>query len=271
LPLSQEEDSDSTPIAFWGAENNFPLKARLEKTSNPDLNNALDWKARALYGGGLKYQIRDQITKTPLDADTIAKDSNLRKRVWEIDQFQFRNRHYLLKAVVDFYDLFNVFPQIILSEDRSKIERIAVQEARYCRYQKKNKKGIVENVYLHPEWEEWSNDLKDPKLTAIECLDPLNRFPDHLKGRRGDALSCSYPLSYPTGNTYYVLGPCWAGKASGWLDFGAMLPEVKASILRNLGLIRYHIGMPDCWMTERYKTWHSMSDGDKLKATQKEF
>lgn len=271
LPLSQEEDSDSTPIAFWGEENNFPIKARLEKTSNPDLISALDWKARALYGGGLKYQIRDRITKTALDADTIAKDSKLRSRIYEIDQFQFRNRHYLLKAVVDFYDLFNVFPQIILSEDRQKIERIAVQEARYCRYQKKNKAGIVENVYLHPEWEKWSNDLKDKKLTAIPCLDPLNLFPDDLKDRRGDTLSYIYPLSYPTGKNYYQLVHWWSVKVSGWLDFGAMIPEVKASILRNLALIRYHIEMPDYWMTERYKTWHSMSDGDRLKATQKEF
>lgn len=271
IPTSREEETSSDQIAFWGDENNFPLKARKEKTSNPDLISALDWKARALYGGGLKYQIRDRITKEKIAPEAIQANPSLKAKVFEIDQFQFRNRHYLINAVVDFYDLFNVFPQIILSEDRQKIERIAVQEARYCRYAKRDKKGTVSKVYLHPDWEEWSNDLKDPKLTSIDCLDPLNISPEDLKSRRGDALSYIYPLSYPTGKNYYQLVHWWSIKVSGWLDFGAMIPEVKASILRNLALIRYHVEMPDYWMSDRYKSWGSMSDSARLKATQKEF
>ena len=268
LPPSQEEEMDKLVIAEWGKQNDFPAEARRIKESNPDLVSALDWKARALYGGGLKYVIRDRLSGEPIADPT--KYPDLRNTVWEIDQFKYRNRHYLLKAAVDFYDLFNVFPQIILSEDRSQITRIVALEADKCRYEKR-KNGVVNNVYIHPDWEEWTGDEKDKKIRKVTCLDPLNTYPEELKAQRGETLKYIFPLSYPTGKNYYQLIHWWSIQQSGWLDFGNMIPEVKAAILRNLALIRYHVEMPDYWMPDRYKNWGTMKDEARRKSIEKEF
>jgi len=267
LKPTDEENNDTLPIAEWGANNDFPKLARTAKENNPDLVNALDWKARALYGGGLKYTIRDRVTKKPLD---MKKYPDMKKMIYEIDQFQYRNRHYLLKASIDFYDLFNVFPQIILSEDRKKVTRIAALDAEDCRYAKR-KNGDIPFVYTHPDWEEWTGNSKDDKLQKIDCLDVLNVFPDELKELKGNTFKYIFPLSYPTSKNYYQLIHWWSLQTSKWLDFGAMIPEVKASILRNLSLIRYHIEMPDYWMPERYPNWGSMKAQEKKTATEKEF
>lgn len=265
---SREEEAEGILIAEWGENNDFPVLARRAKESNPDLISALDWKARALYAGGLDFTIRDRYTKEAVD---YSLNPELRKIAYEISKFKYRNRHYLLQASIDFYDLENVFPQLILSEDRQKITRIAALEAQDCRFERRDSNGNYKYVYIHPLWEEWFNDKNDPKLRKVEMIHPLNADPQEIKSKIGDTLKYIFPLSYPTGKNYYQLSHWWSVKVSKWLDFSNMIPEVKETILKNIALIRYHIQMPDYWMTERYGNWNSMTDADKKAATEKEY
>lgn len=267
LPPSQEEEAEQDIIADWGDENTFPELARTAKESNPDLVSALDWKARALYAGGIDYTITDRYTGEPA-APTLEEAKKIK---WEVDQFLFRNRQYAMQAAIDFYDLFNVFPQIILSDDRKKITRIVALEAARCRYAKRDKSGNLTKLFIHPDWTAWSGQADDPKLRKVDLLDRLNTFPEDIKSAKGETFKYIYPLSYPTGRNYYQLAHWWAIKVSKWLDFGNMIPEVKETILKNIALIRYHIQMPDYWMPERYKNWSTMTDEEKKKAVEKEF
>ncbi|PRY90575.1 hypothetical protein [Mongoliibacter ruber] len=263
---SDGEEMESQIIAEWGENNDFPIQARNAKEGNPDLVSALDWRARALYAGGLNYILRDRHTKKDL-----RDDPKFKEMVFEIDQFKFRNRHYLAQASVDFYDLNNVFAQIIISEDREKITRIAAAEAKNCRYKRRNSAGDLTHAFIHPDWEEWRNTEKDEKLTKLEVIDTLNSFPEELKEQEGGALRYIYPVNYPTGKNYYQHPFWWAVKQSKWLDFTNMIPEAKAAIVRNMARIQYHIEMPDYWMSERYKNWGTMKDEEKKKAIVAEF
>jgi len=265
---SREEEAESLVIAEWGESNDFPVIARRAKESNPDLVSALDWKARALYAGGIDYVIRDRFTHEPVD---FSANKELRKLKYEVDQFKFRNRHYLLQASIDFYDLFNVFPQLIISEDRSKITRLAAIEANNCRYERRDKNGNFKYVFIHPLWDEWDSTADDPKLKKVQIIDPLNASPEEIKEEKGGPMKYMFPLSYPTAKNYYQLSHWWSVKVSKWLDFGNMIPEVKETILKNIALIRYHIQMPDYWMGDRYKNWGSMTDAEKKKAVEREF
>jgi len=264
---SRNEESEQELIAEWGEENNWPSKARKEKEANPDLASALDWKARALYAGGIHFTITDRSTGEPADQT----NTEVRSMAYEIEKFIYRNRHYPLQAAIDFYDLFNVFPQMIISDDRQQLTHIAAMEARNCRFARRDKKGSIPYVYIHPDWEEWNSTKDDPKLQRSVLLDPLTADPDQIKEDKKAAMKFIYPLGYPTGKNYYQLPHWWSVKVSKWLDFAAMIPEVKESILRNIALIRYHIQMPDYWMSEKYKNWSSMSDAEKKKATEAEF
>lgn len=266
-PPSTEEEAEKRPIADWGEENNWPKQARDAKESNPDLGSALDWKARALYAGGLTYSITDRATGQPADP----ANPDVRKMAYEIEQFLFRNRRFPMQAAVDFYDLFNSFAEIILTDDRSKIDRITALEARNCRYKKRDKKGNLTELWIHPDWDAWTGSEDDPKLTKLTLLDPLTVDPEKLKADKGKTLRYAYPLSYPTGKNYYQLPHWWSVKVSKWLSFANMIPTVKETILKNIALIRYHIQMPSYWMEDLYRNWHSMTDEEKKKATEKEF
>lgn len=264
---SKTEEAEQDIISDWGEENDFPEKARKAKESNPDLVSALDWKARALYAGGIGYTIKDRSTNEPAD---IAMN-DVRSLAFTIDQFIYRNRQYPLQAAIDFYDLYNVFPEIILSDDRKRIERISALEARHCRYKRRTKSGQLTKVYVHPDWLEWNGTEGDEYLKKIDIIDPLLADPSKIKADKGKTLRYIYPIFYPTGRNYYQLPHWWSVKVSKWLDFGNMIPETKETILKNIALIRYHIQMPDYWMTERYQNWANMTHEDKKKETEKEF
>lgn len=264
---SQTDEAESTLIAEWGDENDFPTLARKAKETNPDLVSALDWRARALYAGGIKYQILDRYTEKPVEI----QGEDLRKMKYEIDSFIFRNRHYPLRAAVDFYDLFNVFPEMIISEDRKKVTRITAPEAANCRYERRETNGDIKNVFIHPDWEEWNGQPDDEYMLKVPCVDPINTSPDEIRDARGTSMKFIFPVAYPTGKNYYQFPHWWSVKLSKWLDFGAMIPQVKETILKNIALIRYHIQMPDYWMPDRYKKWQTMTDAEKKTATEKEF
>lgn len=263
---SRTEQQEHILIAEWGQANDFPEQARLAKESNPDLANALDWRSRALYAGGIDYVIRDRST-----LDDIHQLPEHRKLVWELDQFKFRNRQYLAQACLDFYDLGNVFPQIILSEDRQKIERIFALQGKDCRYRRREKNGALKKLYVHPDWAEWNNTEKDDKLSIIEILDPNNVNPEEIKSQTGQTLRYVYPIAFPTGKNYYQYPYWWSVKVSQWLDFSNLIPATKTAIVKNMAKIQYHIQMPDYWMQERYTNWTKMTSEEKKQATVAEF
>jgi hypothetical protein len=266
-PPSNEEEAEKDIIADWGEENNFPDKARKAKESNPDLVSALDWKARALYAGGLTFSITDRSTDQPADRS----NGDVRTMAVEIEKFLFRNRHFLLGAAVDFYDLMNAFGEVILTDDRQKIDRIVALEARNCRFAKRDKTGNLTDLLIHPDWMAWNGGKDDPKLKKIELIDPLTADPDKMKADKGKTLRYAWALTYPTGKNYYQLPHWWTIKASKWLDFANMIPTVKETILKNIALIRYHVQMPSYWMSDRYRNWGSLTDEEKKVATEKEF
>jgi hypothetical protein len=265
-PTSREEDQEHILVAEWGEANDFPVQARKAKESNPDLINALDWRMRALYAGGIDYVVRDRST-----LEDVHQLPEHRKLVYELDKFKFRNRQYLPQACLDFYDLGNAFAQLLLQEDRQKIDRIVALNAEDCRYKRRNKQGYLEKLYIHPDWQEWNNSEKDEKLRIVDILDPLFADPEELKTKKGETLKYAYPISVPTGKSYYQYPSWWSVKVSKWLDFSNLIPEAKTAIIKNMAKIQYHIQMPDYWMQERYKNWTKMTDEEKKAATVNEF
>jgi hypothetical protein len=263
---SRTEEAEAYPIAEWGDDNTFPLLARRAKETNPDLGSALDWKARALYAGGLHYKILDRATGQPItDATPAIKDKR-----WEIDQFMFRNRHYHAQAAVDFYDLYNVFAELIINEERNKVVYLSALEAQNCRFERRDQKADPKMLYIHPDWEEYNGQKDDPHLDKIPLVNPKIVTPDDIRAK-GKSMRWAYPVSYPTGKNYYQYPFWWSVKVSKWLDFSNMIPTVKEVILKNIALIRYHIQMPDTWMKDRYRTWDKMTDAAKKSAFEKEF
>lgn len=265
-PPSRTDEQGNTLVAEWGKANDFPVKARQLKEGNPDLLNALEWKARALYAGGIDYVLRDRYTM-----EDVHQLPQHRELVYELDKFKFRNRQYLAQACLDFYDLGNPFCELIISENRQKIDRIVALQAKDCRYERRDKNGRLNHLYVHPDWAEWTNSKKDTKLRILELLDPLTADPDKIKEDKSGPFRYAYPINFPTGKNYYQTPSWWSVHVSQWLEFSNLIPTAKTAIVKNMAKIQYHIQMPDYWMPERYPNWSKMSDAEKKEATIAEF
>jgi len=262
---STDEDAEADEFIHWGDYNDFPLVARELKESSPDLVSALDWKARALYASGISFSIVDPFTE-----EALPPTPEIRKLAFKVQRFLFDNRSYLLAAAIDITDLFHGFAEMILDESRTEIKRINCLPGYQCRLSKKNPDGLIPFVFVHPDW---ANHLGkgDKKQQKIPAINPMVHSPEDIREETGGSFRYVYPLLYPASKPSYQLPHWFSIKKSGWLDFGNMIPEMKKAILTNLTLIRYHIQMPDYWMTDRYKNWGSMTDATRVAAIKKEF
>jgi hypothetical protein len=239
-PYKELYDSSSPVIADWGTNNQFPSTIRKELEKNPDLAAGLDWKARALYAGGLKYEV-------------LEGGQFVEKRIPEVEKFLKRNRRYPVQAVNHFYRLYNVFPELVLTKDRSEIYYLTAQNPEYCRYELANKRtGLVRKCYINANWENTASH-NDSLTIPVDVIDPI--LETELSIRQGSRYKYIYPLSYPTGRKYYQLAHWNSIRQSGWLELANSIPEFKKALMKNQISVKYIIHVPDYWWEWKFPEW----------------
>lgn len=251
-------NNSTDKIAKWGDDNLFPQTV-VKESEETFIPTVLDWKARALYSGGIEYGFTtikengEEVffpQKLPLVEDFLFK-SNIKK--------------YLLEACTDFYWFYNVFPEIIVSRDRKTITGITVQEASNCRWGLQNtSNGMIEKCFINANWAEMEDE--NSRFTSIvPVIDPYYDPVNALK-ERSDGNKFIYPLSYPTpGKTYYQLAHWNSIRKSGWLDVSRSIASFKKHLLKNQLTIKYHIEVADYWWKEKYPNWDKLSPVEKNK------
>ena len=244
----------------WGDFDNLPTELRELKRKNPDLVSALDWKARALYSSGIGFKIMDRNTEKEADPKAV---KDIRKTV---SDFLFINRHYLLQSSVDFYDLMNVFGCFVTDRDTEKIVRIGAFQAKNCRLSPRNAKGEIKEIFTHESFTGVTS-RKSKGLSIYKNFDFVNPSLSTLK----ENIQTAFHIAYPSGENYYSTPHWYSIKESKWYDVASKIPIVKEALLRNIAILRYHIEMPDYWMTERYPNFNSMTALEKKQKTEAEF
>lgn len=258
-PKTPTEESDSggsdDKIAAWGSENDFPQKVDKDLSKNADLASGLDWQARALYSGGLGYEVIN-----------IETGAGSKKRIIEIEQFLFRNNKYLIQAAKDFYKYNNVFPEVILNKGRNQITWLTARPAGHCRLSIQNKKGIIEFCYVNANWPD--AEYNDKATLKRSVIGPY-LMPEDLKNQT-KGLEFIYPVSYPSGNTYYQKA-AWNGiRENDWLELANEIATYKISLMKNQMSVKYQILMPDYWMSWKYPDWDKKTPKEKQELQKKE-
>ncbi len=265
-PAKKEDDlgGGDDKVAVWGSANDFPQQVDKALALNGDLASGLDWQARAMYAGGLAYEVIDLKDDA---TDETAKPPKKKTRILEIEDFLFRNQSYLMQAGKDFYKYINVFPEMILNTGRTKIDWLTARPAGHCRLALQNKSSAITKCYVNANWPDAEYNHKDTLKRPV--IDPFLR-PEELRKRR-DGLEYIYPLSYPTGKSYYQLAD-WNGiRTNGWLDLANEIPKFKMALMKNQMTVKYHIEMPDYWMGWKYQdSWDKMDAKQKQEAQIKE-
>lgn len=265
-----EKQTGSQEIANWGESNDFPQQVLKDIAKNTIVGPALDFKARALYSGGLMYGSVKLIQQGEKIIEVFTPALNP-----EVETFKRLNNlnRYALEACTDLVTFYNGFPELILSKDRNKITGITKQDAAYCRWGKQNPKtGSVELCYINANWD--NGGKPDDEFTAkVAVLDPYFDRVTYLK--EGKAPKYIYPISYPTsGKTYYQLAHWNALRLSGWLDVANSVPAFKKALFENQMTIKYHIEISSDWWEWKYPDWQTypLEKRAELKQTElKEF
>jgi len=257
-PVNRElRDTDVLKMASWGLNNDLPQLIITELKRNQDLGSLLDLQARIMYAGGVDYELMDPETYEPLE-NQVDKD---------IEAFLKRNWMYPIQACQDFYRFFNVFPEMILTENRDKIKWLIGRKANECRYASQNSSGKIPKCYINSNWP--SANPEDKETLKYPVLDPVMDQPEALRKRK-DGVNYIYGLSFPTGETYYSIPNWWALKSSKWLELANKIPAFKLAMMNNQISLKYHIQFPDYYWEWRYPTWKKMSEGEKTEKKQKE-
>lgn len=250
------EDSRSLDVAYWGTKNDFPQQVEKHIESNPDLGNVLQYKALKLYSYGLTYKAMIQ------DEDGNAKYIDL--IIPEIERWLRRNRQYFLKACIDITKYYNIFPQLVLSLDRQRIEYLKCCETKECRYEVMDKSlGYSKRVFLSPNWHQ-GGQLSDDKVVKIPVVNPLY-FPPELLRERRDGLNYVMPISFPTGKKYYQLATWNTIIASKWLELANSIPKFKLALMNNQVTLKYHVQMPDYWMEWKYPKFKTLGKDEQKR------
>lgn len=255
------EEARSQDVAYWGKKNDFPQQVEKHIESNPDLGNVLQYKALKLYSYGLTYKA--MVT----DEDGNAKYIDL--VIPEVERWLKRNREYYLKACVDMVKYYNIFPQLVLSLDRSRIEYLRCAETKECRFEVMDEAlGYSKKVFLNPNWERGAT-VAEKKTVTIPVAHPLY-FPPELLRERRDGLNYIMPISFPTGKKYYQLATWNTIIASQWLELANSIPKFKLALMNNQVTLKYHVQMPDYWMEWKYPKFKTLTKDEQKRITQEE-
>lgn len=254
------DDTQTTTVAPWGYENDFPQKVIEDVRKDPEIGTLLDKQARLLYSGGLIWGTIEtqeggkEIMKPLAPArDKIIKDA-----------FRMSNiKRYLLEATRDLYWFGNIFPELVTSRDRKTIAQICVQAAEECRwsYQDPNT-GLIKHCYINANWPDAT--ATDKLTKKLPVLDPYFNVVEQIKSAK--ETNFIYPLSYPSpGNKYYQLTDWNSIRSSGWLDVSRAIPKIKKYLLEKQTTIKYHIEISQLYWEKKYPDFATKSQEEKVK------
>jgi hypothetical protein len=246
-------------VAPWGDNNLFPQDVMKECLINTTVATRLNKMALALYGSGM------QVGRVQ-GFNSDGSENFVPEKYQPFIDFARRSNinRYLMEACNDFYWFYNIFPEMILTKDRSEIFSMNCQEAAFSRWSSQNAKGIIENHFINGNWE--NGISKDDKNTLTnKVIDPYNDPVETLKGR-SDAWKYTYPLSYPSpGKTYYQLAFWNALRSSGWLAYANSIPVLKKQAANNILVINYVVEVADWYWSWKYPNFEEKVDEQETR------
>jgi hypothetical protein len=251
------------PWAPWGDNNRYPQDV-VDKINKVSLvSPILDWKARALYGGGLAYGL--------VQVDEKGEETFIRQFDPEIEQWleDTDAMHYLMEASVYFYHFYNIFPEMIQSINGKKIVYLSCLESTDVRWARRaesgKNKGLIEYAYVNPDWLRITSEADMLKLDVLNTRQSPVEAAQKWKNKK-----FIYPVSYPSpGRSYYQRAP-WHVLLNTWLPVAEQIPAFKKALLENQLAIKYLITVPEWYWSSKYPDWAKKSDNERISIYQQE-
>jgi len=250
---------DGSKVASWGANNNFPKEVIKDVEPSTVIGPVLSFLAKMLVGKGIRYYLEE-------DPDENTGDVRKRYvRLPEVEQFMKRsniNRLYATEAAQDMVWWANIFPELGLSIDGSKIVRLVSQDASFCRYEVMNERKQIKNCFISAYW-------PSPKIIEVETVPVIDQYDVERveKLRKSTPGNYIYPVSISSpGAIYYQRAPWDSARSSQWLKYSLQIPKLKQAIIENSMNIKYHIEIPEEYWIKTINKFQTKTPTEKQAA-----
>lgn len=241
----------SSPWADWGSDNQLPISMAKDIEECGVLNAALDAKARIAVGKGPQPFLVKNIDAEGKEELEYVKDP-------EIHDWMEMNESYGY-SINSCFDLFGYgwnASQIILSRDRSKINRIRRTDIVEARLEKKDKKtGNIANIYLSADWS-CPTQSESEYLRKIPLLDECMELED-LAARTSAYEFAIINRQLRNGRQYYPLALWYSTKK--WVDIAKAVPGMKTAMFNNQMTIKYLVTISINYWKRIHKKWDSFT------------
>lgn len=214
-------------VAPWGADNLLPnhLLAKVEKGD--------------IVGANLRFTRDVAFGLGPKLMRAVRRDEYGRVLDWapveEGEEFEWFEANdiplFMQQQLTDISYFYNCFPEIIFSEDYSKIRAIRHKEAVFSRWSIMDPNGQINWHY----YADWADEPSRKDIIRTLVLDEFDTYRDLMikQAKRRDRRFI-FPVYMPSpGKPYYSMPEWYSIFRSGWYDHSVMVPELKKAILKN--------------------------------------
>lgn len=266
-PTIPEDKWAAQPWSCWGKNNLLPMEMAQDIETCGILNSIIDLKMRFGVCNGIVPVI------TRLDETTGQRIIEKYVDDAEISDFLEGNNFFFqsqgwIKDQLGFGQGVGRYG-LNKKKDRS-IVTVQRDDVTEFRYQKKNKKGIIENIWLSAEWDK-VRGKDDPKVFTTPLLSYVNPAIDMQKKMTGAGNEFAFTFRYPGWNKHYYSMPLWYA-ALKWVKIAQGVPEMKAAIFQNSMHVKYVvIVFENYWLNAFGPDWAKYTPDQKKEKKDKVF
>ena len=252
-------------IASWGKKNDYPQAILKAVRPNGSASSGLRFLRKAHYGNGLVL-VRD-----------VANDQG-KKEIQMVDPSEIPAiQEFFLKSQMNRFwketitdlEYFSIaFPEYILSENYTTINRVRRQKTAWCRFSLPNKENnLVEYVYISEKFGKESVDASSEYVEEVPLIDSY-WSPEEVKQycKVNKIKKFIRPIFYPLiDEAMYPKSEWHAVVESGWLDVANSVPELKKAIFQNQMVIKYLVEIDERYLKALYQeNWIKFTPDERI-------
>lgn len=248
-------DVITTPWMPWGDDNLKPVSMAADITNMGVLSAGIHSKVRMAVGKGIAPFFLT-------NADNNGNETLEPCIEPELLNFLELNRNYLYS----YQNIYNMIAygfgatQGLLSDDKSRINRIKALDVFTCRLGVKNNKNFIDKIYLCGNWGSAGSTYDKTKMSELPVLEEGYELEALTKGISGHEFVMLHRILL--NGTQYYPSPLWEA-AKEWVKHSRSIPKMKNAINRNMMAIKYVVLIDGAYWSRTYKDWSKKTEREQ--------
>jgi hypothetical protein len=241
-------------IASWGKKNDYPQKIVEAIKMSGAGSSGLRLLRKVHYGNGLILMTNkpdENGKKSPKLIDI--------QEYKEIYEFFIANQftRFFKETIADLEWFSIAFPEYILSDNFTKINKVKRHQTAWCRFELMNSEnGLIENVYISQKFgkETVSSDSEYvAKIPLVDSYWSVDQVKEYCK--INNIKKFVRPVFYPLiDEAYYPEAEWHSVVKNGWTTVGNSVPAFKQAIFNNQVSIKFHVEIDERYFEKVYDT-----------------